>query len=169
MQFQSTVILKQNHMKRILFALFALLIISEGGNCQLLQRKYGVSDYNQLSVEQLNNAFHTTKAKVWGGAIVSYFGTTSLLLAASIKNPGNTTRGPEGEGKAYRDALLVLGLSLDGIGLPILIRNSHRLRAIKRVLGKTKISFEPSTSNPSDIFKHLDNRQIAGVSLKFDF
>lgn len=156
-------------MKKVLLILFTVLMITVSGNCQWLQRKYGANDINQLSVEQLNNALSRAKSKVWSGAIISYFGTTSLLLAVSIKNPGNTTRGPGGEGRAYRDAFLVMGSALDLVGLPILLTNCTRLKTIKKALRKTKISFEPSVYHPDNIFNYPGSTTMSGLSLTINF
>jgi len=44
-------------MKKILLIIIAALLLSVTGNCQWYQRRYDVNDINQLSQEQLNEAF----------------------------------------------------------------------------------------------------------------
>jgi hypothetical protein len=50
-------------MKKVLLIMAATLMIISSGNCQWIQRKYGVTDYNRLSMEQLNDALKKTKNK----------------------------------------------------------------------------------------------------------
>ena len=57
-------------MKKILLIMVAVLMITTGGNCQWLQRKYGVNDINMLSTEQLNVALRKAKVGTWVWSIL---------------------------------------------------------------------------------------------------
>lgn len=156
-------------MKKVMLIVVAVLMITTKGNCQWLQRKYGVNDINMLSTEQLNEALRTTKSKVWTGAIISYFGTGSLALAISIKNPGHTTRGPGGEGRAYKDAFLIMGSVLDLVGLPILLTNCTRLKIINKALKNKEINLGFSSFPTNNFFSSKDISPIPIISATINF
>lgn len=135
-------------MKKLLYLLVVILILPQVSEGQWIQRKYNVENINQLSTEQLKDAYGKTKSKVWTGAIFTYFGTVSLITGMTIKTSTKSTRGPEGEGQAYKQAFLVLGSVCEIVGLPLLLSNYPRLKSIKRALKNTEISIEPFNDQP---------------------
>lgn len=131
-------------MKKAFLLLCVMIMLCNISDGQWLQRKYNVTDINQLSKEQLQDAYRKTKTKVWTGAAFTYIGTMNLLLGASIKTTTKSTRGPEGEGQAYKQAFLVMGTAFEAIGLPLLLTNSQRLKSIKHAMRNTEISLYPA-------------------------
>jgi hypothetical protein len=156
-------------MKKALLIIAAVLMITTTANCQWVQRKYGVNDINMLSTEQLNGALRSAKSRVWTGAFISYFGTTSLFLGLSIKNPGHSTRGPGGEGRAFKDAFLTMGSVLELAGLPILLTNCIRKNNIKKALKKTEVNFGLSNYPTYNISNSTDISSVPSISVTIRF
>lgn len=131
-------------MKKAFLFLTVMLMLCNSSNGQWLQRKYHVTDLSQLSNEQLQDAFRKARTNVWTGAAFTYAGTLNLLLAVSMKTTTKSTRGPEGEGQAYKQAFLLMGTVFEAIGLPLLLTNSQRLKSIKQAMRNTDISLYPA-------------------------
>lgn len=131
-------------MKKAFLLLSVMIMLCNISDGQWLQRKYNVTNINQLSKEQLQEAYGKTKMKVWTGAAFSYIGTMSLLLGATTKTTTKSTRGPEGEGQAYKQVFLVMGTAFEAIGLPLLLSNAQRLKSIKHAMRNTEISLYPA-------------------------
>ena len=127
-------------MKKVLLVVTTTLLLSISGNCQWYSRKYGVSDLNQLSQIQLNEALIRAKDGMSSGAVISIIsgiGIVGGIIRATRDSPypgdiwGNIT------------GLLLLAGSIPFEITGLLVRGINRSRAkrIEEVLNKAEIKF----------------------------
>lgn len=155
-------------MKKAFLFLSVMIMICNISNGQWLQKKYNVTDISQLSKQQLQDALRKTRIKVWTGAFFTYAGTGGLILGASIKTNTRSTRGPGGEGQAYKEAFLIMGSAFEAIGLPLLLTNAKRLKSIKQALRNTEISFYPANV-PVYSFNHRQTLSVPVLTVRVNF
>jgi hypothetical protein len=128
-------------MKRAFLILTTAILLSVSGNCQWLNRHYGVNDFNQLSQEQLNHALNKAQGGVVGGIILSVAGAIGLGLGGYHIWHGHTL---SPEGVYYEDlplgwALVLISSPIEITGLVKLSKSSQRIKSIKEVMKNTEL------------------------------
>jgi hypothetical protein len=128
-------------MKRAFLILTTAILLSVNGNCQWLNRHYGVNDFNQLSQEQLNHALNKAQGGVVGGIILSVAGAIGLGLGGYHIWHGHTL---SPEGVYYEDlplgwALVLISSPIEITGLVKLSKSSQRIKSIKEVMKNTEL------------------------------
>ena len=137
------------------------------GNCQWYHRKYGVTDINQLSKEQLNKALKNAKGGVKFGGFVSVISVAGLIGGIVTLSSINDR---EDEGKAYT-GVFITGISIPlGIaGLTILGINGSRKNNIKSTLNNLDLKMGMINNPGADLPGNSGVSSVPGILLKFNF
>ena len=129
-------------MKKVFLIISTLILLSVSGNCQWYNRRYGASDINQLTKEQLNEALTRAQNKVTGGHVLSIVGAIgigvgSYLIVHSKKiyPEANDITEPQLTGFTF----LVISIPIEIAGLIKWSINGTRVKSIKEVLKSTEI------------------------------
>jgi hypothetical protein len=124
-------------MKKVLLIISTVILLSENGNCQWYNRRYGVSDINQLSKEQLNEALIMTQRGISGGRTLSLVSTIGIcggiIEILATRNVG------EGFGILAGMGLIIVSVPLEIGGLTKWGINDSRAKSIKEVLKNTEL------------------------------
>ena len=126
-------------MKKVfLFLIFALLLLSESAKCQWYQRRYGADNINQLSEQQLTEAFLRSRGAVRAGTLVSAAGAIGIVAGAIMFKHYSPYPGDIGINVL---GVLVLGatIPMEITGLTILGVSYPRLQSIKAVMNNTDV------------------------------
>jgi len=124
-------------MKRLLLIALVAILLSVIGNCQWYNRRYGESDINQLSQEQLNEALIRAKDGMSSGAVISIISGIGIVSGISIAAASNA---PEKVNRAYGGVFLAIGsVPLGLAGATTWAINGTRAKSIKEVLKSTEV------------------------------
>jgi hypothetical protein len=129
-------------MKRAFLILTTASLLSVSGNCQWYNRRYGASDINQLTQEQLNEALTWAQNKVTGGHVQSITGAIgiavgSYLIVHSKKKYPEANDITEGGMTGW--IFLAISIPVEIAGLLKWGINGTRVKSIKEVLKSTEI------------------------------
>jgi hypothetical protein len=156
-------------MKKSFLIMSIAILLSGSGNCQWLNRHYGVNDFNQLSQEQLNEALIKAQNGVAGGIILSILGAIGLgvggylMVESSDENkPGNMLALPG-------IALLAVSIPMEIGGLVKLSRNSHRVKSIKEVLKGTEWKIGLVNYQRGNIYSGTQGSLLPCLSVRIRF
>jgi hypothetical protein len=122
-------------MGKVLLIISTLILLSVSGNCQWLNRHYGVNDFNQLSKKQLNDALRKVNNGVKCGTILSVTGVIGIgsgiiiILANQDKDFG-------GLGGLV---ILEASIPIEIAGLLIIHTNNKRKTNIREVLKNAEL------------------------------
>jgi hypothetical protein len=156
-------------MKKVFLIMVTVIMISTCGNCQWYQRRYGVNNINQLSEQQLTEAFLRARGGARAGALLttaSAIGIVSgILIASSADNIGRA-----GEARAYIGVFLAFGsLPIGLLGAPIWGISGTRLKTIKGIMKNTEIKIGLINYPASIKSGGLSCSSIPGFSITFNF
>ena len=124
--------------KIIFFVASALLLLSESANCQWYQRRYGADNINQLSEQQLTEAFLRSRGAVRAGTLVSVASAIGIVAGVIMLTHDSPYSGDIGTNVLGG---LVLGatIPMEITGLTILGVSYPRLQSIKAVMNNTDV------------------------------
>ncbi len=156
-------------MKKVLLIMAAVLMITTSGNCQWVQRKYGVTDINLLTKDQLNYALRKAKVGTWSGAAFSFIGTVFIFSGIELPSYGDRTGTQAQEGRFFKNFNLITGSALELVGLIKLFNNCPRLKTIKKSLKNKEISFGLTDYSTNNTFNNTNIFSVPVISVKINF
>ena len=124
-------------MGKVFLIMISIIMLSVSANCQWYNRQYGVSDINQLSQIQLNEALIRAKNGISSGAVISIIIGIGIVSGISIAAASNA---PEEVNRAYGGVFLAIGsVPLGLAGATTWAINGTRAKSIKEVLKSTEV------------------------------
>jgi len=159
-------------MKKVLFTIVTLLLLSANGTGQWYNRRYGVNSINQLSKEQLNEALIWVQNKVTGGIVLSVvgaigIGTGSYLIAHSKKIYPEANDITEQQMSGF--LFLVISVPVEIAGLTKWGVNSTRAKSIKAVLKSTELKMGLVNDKQKNMFSGSQGPLSPGFSITICF
>lgn len=159
-------------MRKAILIITATFLFSIDSNCQENKwyfKQYGVTDINQLSTEQLNEALSIAKKKATpgeviliGGMVCSATGLLVLLSAiGSEEDSGSTAK--------TGSSLLLGGLIVGGGGAMWASVYTSRSREIKRTLKSRGVKIGLINNPTFNFSSDCKNSLVPGLAITFNF
>jgi len=155
-------------MNKVFLIIIVTVLISTCGNCQWYQKRYGVNNIEQLSQQQLNDAFLRARGGARAGALLSAasaIGIVTGIIMFTYESPyaGDIGRNVGG-------VLLLAGtIPMEITGLIIWGISSERLQTVRLIMKNTEIRLGllnyPVSNKPGG----LNCYSIPGISVTFNF
>jgi hypothetical protein len=158
-------------MKRGFLIISAAILLSVSGNCQWYNRRYGVSDINQLSLEQLNEALIRAQNGVKGGIVISSIGALGLGVGGYfILHKTMTSEGFQNQNIIFTGIkIVILSIPIEIAGLTILSINNYRKTSIKEVLNSTGLKLGLVNYQQGNIFSTTQGSLLPCLSVTIHF
>jgi hypothetical protein len=158
-------------MKRGFLIISTAILLSVSGNCQWYNRRYGVSDINQLSQGQLNEALIRAQSGVTGGIILSSLGALGLGVGGYfILHKTMTSEGFQNQNIIFTGIeIVILSIPIEIAGLTIFGINNKRKTSIKAVLNSTELKMGLINYQQENIYSGSRGSLLPSLSLTIRF
>lgn len=158
-------------MGKTILVIAAILLFSTDSSCQehkWYYKQYGVTDINQLSTGQLNEALRIAKKKATPGIVVLVggMGCSTAGLLVLLSTIGNEVKGTEVN---TGSSLLVAGLVAGGSGAIWASVYTSRSREIKRILRSREAKIGLIKNPVFDISGDFKDSLVPGLLITFNF
>jgi len=154
--------------KIIFFVASALLLLSESANCQWYQRRYGADNINQLSEQQLTEAFLRSRGAVRAGTLVSVASAIGIVAGAIMFTHDSPYPG-DIERNVFGVLVLAATIPMEITGLTILGISYPRLQSIKTVMNNTNVRLGVLNFSQYNAFRDPECSAIPCVSVTLRF
>lgn len=153
-------------MKRIFIIIISAILLSVSSNGQWYNRRYGVSDLNQLSQEQLNLALVNANFEFASGIFLAVVGITGLYSGIS-----HAKSAPPGDIGGALGGLIMSAISvpIEIAGWIILTINLTRIERIKEVKKSTEMHIGLINCQNENLFSGSQVSFLPCLSLTIHF
>jgi hypothetical protein len=153
-------------MKKVFLIMISVILLSVSSNCQWYNRRYGVSDISQLSLEQLNLALANAKFEFASGIFLSVVGAIGLYGGIQLSKSA-----PPGDiGGALAGIIItVVSIPAEIAGWIILSINRTRAKSIKEVLKSTELKLGLVNYQRGNIYSGSQGSLIPCLSVTICF
>ena len=160
------------NMKKMMFA-FAFVLFVFNANSQWYQ-KYGATNINELSKEQLNYSMQNAEKKIKTGKTLNFIGISSILIGSILVVKGNNSDVDSWDefGKSiskisYGSLFIVAGSGMMAVGIPFWLVGKDRKNSIEVALVRFNSSSLSGCKKP--IYFGYKQPSTFGLSLKINF
>jgi hypothetical protein len=156
-------------MNKLFFITVSMLLLASAvADCQWYQRRYGVSDINQLTQQQMTESFLRARGGTRAGALIS--GASAIGIVAGIIMFKHESPYP-GDIGTNVIGILVLGgtIPMEITGLTIWGISGTRLQSIKAVMNNAKVSLGVMNLSPHNSSGVSNCNSIPCISIKYNF
>jgi hypothetical protein len=156
-------------MKKVFLIITTIfLLVSEGADCQWYQRRYGVSNLNQLNQQQLTESFLRARGGARAGALISAASTVGIIAGTIMLTHDSPNPGDIGV-NAFGIVVLAGSIPMEITGLTIWGVSGTRLQSIRGVMNNTRLSLGVMNFSPHYSSGVSNCNSIPCISLKYNF
>ena len=153
-------------MKKVIFVIIGIILLSVSSHGQWYSRRYGVSDLNELTQEQLNLALTNVKFEFASGIFLSVVGAAGLYGGIRL----NESVHPGDQGRAFT-AVFIIGTSImaEIAGWILLTINITRIDRIKEVMKSKELHLGLMNFQTENMFSDSHISVLPCLSLTIPF
>jgi hypothetical protein len=150
--------------KKAFLILITTIMLSASGNCQWYNSRYGVTNINQLSTEQLNESLRRYNKAVICWSIVSLAGAIGIGTGIIFLKKTDSEAGAMVGAFLIAHTIPIEILGLAGCGI-----QGSRVRSIKKVLNSTELKMGLANYQMGNIYAGSQGIVVPGLSVTISF